>query len=113
MIGAALGFAAAALVFAGIALALGIRNGRLDGDNRVLLPDRDRLREVVDELTDNLAAANRQGAEQVRRFDRERLRIYAQVREKYGPAAIGDLTVDELERLLSPPESDGDGNPDG
>lgn len=112
MIAAALGFAAAALVFAGFALALGIRNGRLDGDNRVLLADRERLREALKELTDELAAANVRNAQAERENERERRRIYDQIREKYGDAAVGDLAVDELERLLSPPQSDADNDPD-
>ena len=111
MIAGVVGFGIAALAFAAVAVALAIRNGRLEGDNRVLKTDRDRLRKVLEETSEDLAAAHARGEDLEIAHARERRRTYEQIREKYGDAAVGDLAVGDLERLLSPPEGDADDDP--
>ncbi len=112
MIAAVVALAILGLGFAGIALVLAIRNGQLGGDNRVLIVDRVRLRTLLEETSEDLAAAHARGEDMEIAHADERRRTYEQIREKYGDAAVGDLAVGDLERLLSAPEGEPDNNPD-
>lgn len=113
MIAGVIAFGVGALAFAGIAVALAIRNGRLDGDNRVLTDDRKRLRETAAGAALELATALSRGEELEAEHEAQIRRIYDQIRESGGAAALDDLAVGELERLLSPPEGNADDDPDG
>ena len=113
MIAAVIGFGIGALAFAAVAVALAIRNGGLDGDNRLLIGDRNRLLETLKETSDALADAKLRAERLEFAHGRERRRIYAQIKEKYGDAAVGDLAVGDIERLLSPPETGADDDPNG
>ncbi len=106
-------FGVGALGFAGVAVALGIRTGRLDGDNRVLTADRTRLRKAAAEAALELATALGRGEELEAEHEAQIRGIYEQIKESGGAAALGDLAVSELERLLSPPKSDADDDPHG
>ncbi|HEU02561.1 MAG TPA: hypothetical protein ENH89_20030 [Aurantimonas coralicida] len=113
MIAGLIGFGVGALAFAGIAVALAIRNGQLDGDNRVLTGDRTRLRKVAAGAALELAAALSRGEQLEDEHEAQVRGIYDRIRESGGAAALGDLAVGELERLLSPPESRADDDQDG
>ena len=108
---AAFGFAAAALVFAGIGMALALRAGKLDGDNRVFVADVDRLRGLNDEGILLLEDAEERAEALELEHTEERARTYAAIREKYGAGAVGDLVVGDIERLLSPAPGEADGDP--
>ena len=113
MIVAVVSLALAGFVFAAVATALAIGNGKLDGDNRVLTADRTRLRETAATAALELATALSRGEELEAEHEAKIARIYEQIKESGGAAALGDLAVSELERLLSPPKSDADDNPHG
>ena len=106
---ASLAFAITIVSFAGLAFAAGcvalaVRNGKLSGDNRVLVPDVARLRGALEETSEALADANKRAEELERDHAREVKRIHDYIREKFGASALGDLAVDDIERLLSPPQ---------
>lgn len=113
MIAAIVAFGLGALGFAGVAVALGIRNGRLDGDNRVLIADRKRLRTTAAQAALQLVTALGRGEELEAEHEAQIRGIYERIKESGGAAALGDLAVSELERLLSPPEGDADDDSDG
>lgn len=105
--------ALAALGFGAAAVGLAIRAGKLDGDNRVLIADRNRLRVTVAEASVEITRSRREAEQLESDHAADRKRIYDQIREKYGDAAVGDLAVRDLERLLSPPEGDADDDSHG
>ena len=94
----------AGLGFAAGCVALAVRNGKLSGDNRVLVPDVARLRKALEEISTSLGDANKRAEELERDHERELKRIHDYIREKFGDSALGDLAVDDIERLLSPPQ---------